>query len=694
MRPCRIPTIDGKTELRPAYDINDFPLSRLDKKVLLCRKKKPKSYHYTFGTFDIESTTIQCDTPYGFMYHWQMCIGGLLLYGRTWTEFITFIHALVDYLNISMEERFVIYVHNLAFEFEFLYRFLERDFGGFSVFASKKRKPIYVTCGNGIEFRCSYKLTNMSLEKACENEKGMKYRKASGDLDYRKLRTADTHLSYTEFGYCMTDVASLYDLIQNRLQNEKDNLETIPMTSTGYVRRDVRRSCRKDEHYRDDVFLYCQMTQEIYTLLKEEGRGGDTHANRYMSGRIWHDVDSYDAVSSYPAQLLLRKYPMTKFVPYGDIESMEEFNTMISHYACLFRIGFTNLRVKKETTMPYISVSKCLQCVTPLLDNGRVLSSPLAVMALNDIDYKIIARDYEWDNLAITDLYFAEYGYLPNCITDVIMDYFAQKCELKEQMKNLEDGEEKDNLTYLYNKIKNKLNGIFGMMYTDPIHSDIALDTDSGEWSEMIGDIAKKLDKYNNSRNSFLVYAWGSWCTAWGRFHLHELYNMTGSGTIYGDTDSSKAVNVDQTAIDRLNESIIAMCKERNAYYQSNSGKTYYLGVFEKETKEPMTEFVTLGAKKYVYTDRKGLHCTISGVSKKLGAKELGNIYNFRPGFIFREAAGLTLYYNDDPIHTITIDGCTMETASSIGMVDSTYEIGITGEYAELIDYNVYRDLI
>lgn len=34
-----------------------------------------------------------------------------------------------------------------------------------------------------------------------------------------------------------------------------------------------------------------------------------------------------------------------------------------------------------------------------------------------------------------------------------------------------------------------------------------------------------------------------------------------------------------------------------------------------------------------------------------------------------------------------------MTTASNIGMIDSTYEIGITQEYAELIDYNIYYDI-
>ena len=102
-----------------------------------------------------------------------------------------------------------------------------------------------------------------------------------------------------------------------------------------------------------------------------------------------------------------------------------------------------------------------------------------------------------------------------------------------------------------------------------------------------------------------------------------------------------------------------------------------------------------LWAKKYVYEDEKGLHVTISGVNKKLGAKELKTIDNFVPGFVFKDAGGLTLYYNDaeQGIHQITVNGCTMTTASNIGMIDSTYEIGITGEYAELIGYNIYYDI-
>ena len=53
------------------------------------------------------------------------------------------------------------YVHNLAYEFQFL-----RDICTFKeVFARTPRKPIKCYADNlGIEFRCSYLLTNQSLK--------------------------------------------------------------------------------------------------------------------------------------------------------------------------------------------------------------------------------------------------------------------------------------------------------------------------------------------------------------------------------------------------------------------------------------------------------------------------------------------------------------------------------------------------
>lgn len=710
MRPASIKRFDGGEDVIETYNIHDFPYENLNTKALTCKhKKKPKYLVYTFATFDIETTTIDngTDTPYGFMYHWQMDVGGYVVTGRRWEEWVEFMLKLVEIFKTDETRNFVVYIHNEAFEFQFIRDFLNAHFDGFQVFASQRRKPIYVTTGNGIQFRCSYKLTNMSLEKAVQNELGIIHCKAAGDLDYRVIRTADTPLDDTEFGYCVSDVVCLYELIERRLINERDNLESIPMTSTGYVRRDCRNSCRKDENYRED-FLKQEMTESVYKLLLEAGRGGNTHANRYMSGRVWHDVDSFDVASSYPAQMFLRKFPVSKFTPYGEIESMTELDGLLSEYACLFRVIFTGLEVRDNNGMPYIAISKATaRSKHVTLDNGRVLSvinredrekdRGYIALTLTDIDFQIIKEQYTWDEMSISDFHIATYGYLPEALLSQVMAYFRAKTELKDKIEEAEergDEEEAANLAYLYAKSKNRLNGIFGMCYTNPVHNVISINED-GEWIEDVPEIADALKKYWKSRNSFLVYAWGVWITAWARRHLEDLFNALGQDkVIYGDTDSGKAVEVDISKIDALNAKVMELADKRGAYCDYN-GTRYYMGVYEHENKIPIAKFKTLGAKKYVYEDEKGLHVTISGVSKKLGAKELGSIDNFVPGFIFKDAGGLTLYYNDaeQGIHQITVDGCTMTTASNIGMVDSTYEIGITSEYAEVIGYNIYYDI-
>jgi hypothetical protein len=710
MRLACIKRFDGGEDIIETYNIHDFPYENLNTKALTCKhKKKPKYLIYTFATFDIETTTIDngTDTPYGFMYHWQMDIGGYVVTGRRWEEWVKFMLKLVEIFKTDETRNFVVYIQNEAFEFQFIRDFLNEYMDGFRVFAAQPRKPIHVTTGNGIQFRCSYKLTNMSLEKAVQNELGVVHCKAAGDLDYRVIRTADTPLDDTEYGYCVSDVVCLYELIERRFINERDNLESIPMTSTGYVRRDCRNSCRKDDDYRDE-FLKQEMTESVYKLLMEAGRGGNTHANRYMSGRVWHDVDSFDVASSYPAQMFLRKFPVSKFTPYGEIESMTEFDSLLSEYACLFRVIFTGLEVRDNVGMAYVAISKATaRSKNVTLDNGRVLSTinrenrdkdrGYIALTLTDVDYQIIKEQYTWDEMSISDFHIATYGYLPDALLSQVMVYFKDKTELKDKIKEAEERgneEEVADLAYLYAKSKNRLNGIFGMCYTNPVHNVISINED-GEWIEDAPEIAEALKKYWKSRNSFLVYAWGVWITAWARRHLEDLFNALGQNkVIYGDTDSGKAVDVDISKIDELNAKVMALADKRGAYCDYN-GTRYYMGIYEHENKVPIAKFKTLGAKKYVYEDEKGLHVTISGVNRKRGAKELGSIDNFVPGFIFKDAGGLTLYYNDaeQGIHQITVDGCSMTTASNIGMVDSTYEIGITKEYVELIGYNIYYDI-
>lgn len=715
MRLAIVPTKEGGTDTIKAYEGYEFPWSEIDHDTIKSRKKKGARYYCkAFGAFDIESTTVMPKIlgynrvnspiyefrPYGFMYHWQICIDGVCAYGRYWYEFIAFLETLVKELGVSPDRACVCYIHNAAYEYEFMHNFLRRAFGELTVFATHKRKPIKITCANGLEFRCSYFMSNMSLYKATTNELGVTHIKAKGDLDFKKQRTPSTYLDDIEFGYCIGDVISLWEYVKFKLINEGDTIISVPVTSTGFVRRDCRNAVKGSKSYRYK-FRKMRLTPKVYTLLKEAGRGGNTHACRWLSGRILENVYSFDEQSAYPAMQLLKLFPMSKFFPYGELESMAEFEQCLDEYCCLFRVVFENIRLKERVPMPYIPYSKATTNPRGAkTDNGRILSCNLLTMTLTEIDYEIIKNQYEWDNIAVSDLHIARKGYLPKELTDKILEYFIQKSELKEQLLRTDlTVEEKANIVYLYMKSKNRLNGIFGMTYSDICHAIIEI-LENGEWKETPittpEDIEKAINDYYDSPNSFLYYAWGVYTTAHARAHLQVLIDATSTGygtngepceCIYSDTDSSKCINPNFELIEKLNQEIIKQCEERGAYADVN-GHRYYLGIYENETDDkPYSKFVTLGAKKYAYVEDEELHITISGVRKE-GAKELGSIENFKPDFTFYESAGSTLYYNDtNEIYNITINGETFETSSNIGMVDSTYTIGITSDYEELIGY-------
>lgn len=695
-RPVQLMRRDKTKELKRAYYYNEFPFEKLERgKLVGGRGKKKFDYLQNIATFDIETTSVEdVERPYGFMYFWGMCVDNILVYGRTWPEWVEFMLRLCDYLEVGPDRRLVVPVHNLSFEMQFCKEFANEYFGGVEVFATDRRKPIKFTCGNGLEFRCTYRLSNMSLDKAVKFEKGVEHIKRAGDLDYKKFRTPWTHLTLVEFAYAMSDVQSLYEYYVNVLINNGDDLRSLPVTSTGFVRRSVRNATKADPNYRK-YFWRNLLTESVYILLKEAGRGGDTHAHRLFSGRLLENcVSSYDKKSSYPWQMTSQLFPATKIMPYGRIDNVSEFNALVADYACLFRVAFINLHVKNDLSRTYIPASKIRNARGYFVyDNGRVLSSEsddsngygYFEMTITDIDYKIIRENYDWDNMIVWDFHYAKYALLPECIRKTVFEWFIKKCELEW----LEEQEPTEDNKYRKGKFKNQLNGIFGLSFTDPVRDLFELDEDM-EWKPPIkAVISEALEKYNKSYNSFMVYAVGVWVTAWGRKELDDLLKATstnGNFAVYWDTDSSKCIIEDEAPIKELNARLMKKAENMGLVVDCH-GEKKYLGLCEKETKNgPYAEFKTLGSKKYAYRDEDGLHVTISGVGKKAAPKELKRVDNLKTGFIFSgEAGGKELYYNDEPIHTINIEGKEIVTASNVALIDSTYTVGVTLEYGQLI---------
>lgn len=635
----------------------------------LCTDPYIKKYYRIPATFDIETSTIKTDNNKSgyesFMYIWQMCIQGTCIIGRTWNDWLMLLTYLRHKADLNPDQKMVIYVHNLSYEYEAIRKFLDLE-----VFATAPHKVL--TCKNDwFEFRCSYYLSNMSLAKFIENTPTANHVKAVSDLDYRIVRTPYTVLDETELGYCINDVLGLYESIMFLL--ETDTLKSIPLTSTGYVRRDCRLAMRKDKFNRRQ-FLKIRLSEKLFILMQETFRGGNTATNRYFVDMILDDVGSWDISSSYPYVMLLPEFPIGAFMKYH-VESLEELEDLQKDYCTISRFVFTNLKVKEKTYIPYLPVSKCNHFnKNPekiFQYNGRILNAQLVDVTLTNIDLKIITDQYYYDEIFIKDNYFARKGYLPIELREQILKYFSAKSELK-GIKGKE---------YEYMKSKNRLNGIYGMSVTNPVHANYQQDVD-GLWKNIEEkDTAEQLDDFYKNWFSFLSYQWGVWVTALARNRLQQAIDLIGIDVVYCDTDSVKFIGDHDDVFTSLNDDTITYCTSRDIkHYVDVNGKRYYLGIWDKEP--TYKRFKTLGAKKYAYEYENGkVGITVAGLSKKDGADELNKghgLNDFYIGKIFKHSGRTTAYFNNQNIHKITVGNCDIINGSNISIIDTSYTLGIS----------------
>ena len=214
--------------------VDEFPFDEFRKLKKQSRRRgnpgtKQKYWYKDIITaFDIETTRIT-EIEQSVMYIWQWAFSPeLVVIGRTWDEFLFFVHRLIESMNET--EKLLIFVHNLSYEFQFLkgiYEFTNND-----IFALDSRKVLRCEIYKKLEFRCSYLQTNMSLSEFTD-KMGAEHSKLSGDdFDYSKRRYPWTPLTDEELAYCVHDVIGLVEAMQIQMAHDHDNLYTIPMTST------------------------------------------------------------------------------------------------------------------------------------------------------------------------------------------------------------------------------------------------------------------------------------------------------------------------------------------------------------------------------------------------------------------------------------------------------------------------------
>lgn len=571
-------------------------------------KGKRKKFDNTIYSFDIETTSFiilngkQFETKeylnfrkeerekcifMSVMYIWSFSINDEVYYGRTWDDLKAFMSR-IEYWG-THEKKFV-FVHNLAFEFQFL----RNAFKFKNVFARKSRKPIKFELEEDLnfEFRCSYMMTDSSLEKLPDIY-CLPIKKLKGNLDYNIIRNSKTKLSKKEMEYCEHDCLVIYHYILKELETY-ETVKNIPLTSTGHVRRELKEEVRTDFDYKNTVRRSVNTDGHVYNLLIQAFAGGYTHANWIYADRIIKNVISFDFTSSYPFVMLTEKYPSTQFkkINVTDIKQLKKC------FAYLIHVKFRNIKCKYYNN--FISKSKCFKIIKGQYDNGRVIGAEELEIILTDVDFYLIMETYEIESYEFEEVYFSVYNYLPK----QFMEFILQKYVNKTKFKNVE-GKEVE-----YALEKAKFNSLYGMSVTNNINDTVIFDNEVG-WQEIElknDEIIELLEK--ERKMGFLSFSYGVWVTAWARNNLLRNLIKLDKNVVYADTDSLKITGkFDINIINNYNKDVEEKIKnvsklldiDINKYMPEDfKGEKHLLGVFDKDAE--YDEFITQGAKKYAFT--------------------------------------------------------------------------------------------
>lgn len=595
------------------------------------RKKNKITYLNVASGFDIETTSFyENGEKRACMYAWCFGLNGRICIGRTWQQFDNLLTIISQKYELSEFKRLIIYVHNLEFEFSFM----KDRFKWTKIFALSPREVLYAIEERGFEFRCSYKLTNYSLEKVGENCILYPIKKLKGDLDYSLYRHSNTFLTMKEKRYLYHDVLIVMSYIEQCRIQENYKIYNIPLTKTGYVRRYCKHYCfTKNKKYpeakyirRDYYDIMKAMTIETdthYFMLKRALMGGHTHANPLCSLEVLSDVSSYDLTSAYPSVMCSKLFPMTKSYIY-EPKDYKDFKSYLDKYCCVFDVIFYNIKSRYDFEH-IIPSSKCWILDDGIMDNGKVDNASRLGITITNIDFKYYEKFYKWDSIEIGEFRYYLKAYLPKNFIMSVLHLYKKKTELK----GIDD-------KYLeYMQSKGDLNASFGMSIMDICKPEIIYN-DNKEWETLEPNFKELIKKYDKQSDRFLYYLWGIFITSYCRAIIYDAILELKFDYAYSDTDSCKFLHLEKhkAYFDTYNENIrgelLQMCKT----YKLNpeliepkniKGKKCILGVWDFEGTYKRAKFIR--AKCYMVEYEDNHHSfTISGCNKRLAIPYLESI--------------------------------------------------------------------
>lgn len=688
---------------------------------------------------DERKDVLAVTVPMACVYAWMLAIRGKCVLFRSWEGFLEALARMAKHYKTSLTRRLIVWVHNLAYEFQFMRRRLDWH----DVFSVGDREVVRCLCRNGIEFRDSLILAKLSLEKVGEDLETYKIKKQVGSLDYEPIRTPETPLTPEEVHYCVNDCLVLNAYIWEKCAADGD-ITKIPMTDTGYVRRHTRRLCLKPGREKKNGVSYrthdyqklmrsLTLSVSDYRIYKAAFAGGFTHGCWEKFGVVFQDertdegapwwldrrVSSADETSAYPAHMLAKKYPMTRPVYVEDIKTLgDAWAYKRAGYALAFKCRIWGL----ESRFRWEHVLSRSKGVIPEIcryseDNGRLIDCEYLETAMTDVELEYLQHFYKIQHMEIYECRVSKYEYLPREIIEATLFFYAGKTTLK----GVEDRVQE------YLKLKGELNSEYGMMVMDIVRQ-ICTYTPGDEWKftnpqdKEISELDEEMAQYNDDPQRFTFFPWGVWITAYSRARLlrmigWELY----SDHVYCDTDSLKHL-YHFRHVRGFEEDDARMTAEIEAcldYYgldrelmrpETKDGVKKPIGVWDDEG--TYKRFKMLGAKRYLAEawDKKTgawvVEATVAGCRKKSLSEWLrGEVDDVnQPAEIRRDpfevfdidlivppkiSGRMISTYIDEPFVGVVTDYLGHEAViseeSAVSLMPSAYKMSISDDYAELV---------
>lgn len=718
-------------------------------------KKKRKNVLYCSETIKLDIETAwnhKEDNPVCWMVSCQIMWLGEVYIFRDPLDVMKWYNDLIPEYELTHEKRIITIIHNASFDLSYLLPYIRKyipDDHKYGIFDSPNKCIMYrQSC---FEWRCTWRLTNESLHKWSQNMR-VDHVKQIGMYDYSRVLYQDSKLSAKDLKYDRYDVLSMAEAFEKQLAIFKDNITSVPLTSTGYIRRILRRATRKDPYYRQNFFWDNQLSHDQINMCFNAFAGGYCHTNRFKKGRIIKTGKKKgkhrDFRSGYPSKLRCELLPWGRPIDYYDINNpihrmvkmdVDKVLSLTPEYFTITKIHIYNMALKdKSISMPFMQVSKMFERswviekkgkrdkvkqLNYLDDNGRLLNliSGHFVTYVDGYMLQILKEQYKFQYI-IEKVTIYKNMPLPNVFIEPIDTLFKQKSDLKKEYHELRDklGEfHQDTISKRFelDQCKKLLNSIYGCFVTSPLRVNY-MDNDNPHVRSK-EEQQKELLNYYHNMNNFLPYQVGVAITALQRFELYEYIKTIGyENVLYADTDS--LFYLSDPEIEARVEALNAEKQKKAAYVIDDHGEKIYYDVFEEEP--DWIGFKALHSKCYgVIDSRNELKVTIAGVPERtmIGVKRGAPIYltreeelsgikktaklrgeapdldpwkgldNLEDDFIFKTNAGISCKYVNHFMGKQVVNGHTVETAGGAVIIPLKEKIIKDNELVEGFDYYI-----